>query len=84
MLGRFPSALRSVFGTLPLIGVVERIAPCRCAGDAAAARFGCLECGASCCAACAIALESVAYCRGCAVALLGVNGVPKSGSFELH
>jgi hypothetical protein len=49
-----------------------------------AARFGCLECGASCCAACAIALESVAYCRGCAVALLDVTVVPKSGSFELH
>jgi hypothetical protein len=83
MLGRFPSALRSVFRTLPLIGV-ERIAPCGCAGDAVAARFGCLECGASCCTACAIALESVAYCRGCAVALLDVTVVPKSGSFELH
>jgi hypothetical protein len=83
MLGRVPSALRSVFRALPLVGF-PRIAPCGCVGDAAAARFGCLECGASCCAVCAIELESVAYCRGCAVALLDVTVVSKSGSFELY
>jgi hypothetical protein len=56
---------------------------CRCGGEVCAPRFGCLECGAACCAACAIPLESVAYCGRCAAALLGVPRILKSGPFEL-
>ncbi|MGH7303465.1 MAG: hypothetical protein ACRELZ_09260 [Candidatus Rokuibacteriota bacterium] len=63
---------------------VERIARCGCPGDALPLRFGCLDCGASCCAAGAVTLESVAYCRGDAIALLGATVAPKSGSFELY
>ena len=80
---RIPSARRSALRTAPLTGV-EGLADCGCGRDGVAARFGCLDCGASCCAACAIALESVAYCRDCAVALLDPAVAPKSGSFELY
>jgi hypothetical protein len=45
-------------------------------------RFGCLECGARCCPACAITLESAAYCHRCASALLG-HEVEKPGPFEV-
>lgn len=47
-------------------------------------RFGCLECGAACCTACAITLESVAYCRYCAATLLGTTVSPLGGQFELY
>jgi hypothetical protein len=54
---------------------------CRC-GVERVYHFGCLECGAACCSACAITLESVAYCGRCAAALLGTE-FDKPGSFEL-
>jgi hypothetical protein len=34
--------------------------------------LGCIECGRACCPACAVPLESVAYCARCASELLGV------------
>jgi len=84
MVGRSPSEQRPAFQTAPLADG-EGVAPrCRCAGDTPAAQFGCLDCGAPCCSACAVALESVAYCRRCATELLGATAMPKSGSFELY
>jgi hypothetical protein len=56
---------------------------CRCGGDVGAPRFGCLECGAPCCTACAVPLESIAYCGRCAATLLGVVKILKAGPFEL-
>ena len=82
--GRYPSERRPALQTMPLVdfeGVAQR---CRCAGDTPAAQFGCLDCGAPCCSACAVPLESVAYCRRCATELLGATAMPKSGSFELY
>jgi len=81
MLGRSPSERRSVSHS-PLAGL-EGVARCRCAGDVIA-HFGCIECGGPCCAGCAITVESVAYCRGCAAALLEAAVILKSGSFELY
>ena len=49
-----------------------------------AQRFGCLECGAACCAACAVTLESVAYCRFCATTLLGMTANPIGEALELY
>jgi hypothetical protein len=46
--------------------------------------LGCLTCGASCCAACAIHLESVTYCASCARSLLEVATVRASGPFALY
>ena len=83
MLGRSPSERRSVSHTAPVIGI-EGVARCHCAGAATAAHFGCLECGAPCCSACAINLESVAYCLGCATALLDASVILQSGAFELY
>ena len=60
----------------------ELIIPCSCRDDPAAHHFGCLECGGACCSVCAITLESVAYCRHCAAALVG-SDVAKPGSFEI-
>jgi hypothetical protein len=60
----------------------ELIDRCRCGVEPAAHHFGCLECGGACCSVCAITLESVAYCRHCAAALLG-RDVEKPGSFEI-
>lgn len=34
--------------------------------------LGCIECGRACCPACAVPLEAVAYCAGCASGLLDV------------
>jgi hypothetical protein len=48
-----------------------------------AQRFGCLDCGLACCAACAVTLESVAYCRGCATRLLGTASPAVRGTPEL-
>jgi hypothetical protein len=45
--------------------------------------FGCLECGAACCPACAVALESATYCRCCADSLFGV-AVQPDGGFDLQ
>jgi hypothetical protein len=39
----------------------------------------CFECGATCCSACAIAIEGVAYCRACAEALFGRPSAPAEG-----
>jgi hypothetical protein len=47
-------------------------------------RFGCLECGAACCPACAIHLESATYCRPCAGALLEATAVRAGSPFDLH
>ena len=57
---------------------------CRCGVDVAEPRrsYGCLTCGDACCTACAIVLESVAYCRRCAVALLEAAAVP--AGFDLR
>jgi hypothetical protein len=47
-------------------------------------RFGCLECSAPCCEACAVHLEAVAYCRYCATTLLGTTARPVGSAFELY
>ena len=46
--------------------------------------LGCLECGASCCPACAISLESATYCPACAGALLESATVRPGRPFDLH
>ncbi len=46
--------------------------------------LGCLECGAACCAACAIHLESVTYCARCARELLEASTVRTSDPFTLY
>lgn len=51
--------------------------------DAGAPSLGCLECGAGCCPSCAVPVESVTYCRGCADALFGVQAAAP-GVFDLH
>jgi len=45
--------------------------------------YGCVACGIGCCTACAITLESIAYCRRCAATLLDTPAVRASGAFEL-
>ena len=59
----------------------------RCGGGLApppsAQRLGCLDCGLACCAACAVTLESVAHCRGCATQLLGTASLAVGGTLEL-
>lgn len=59
---------------------------CGCANLAARGwrSLGCLECGAACCPACAIHLESATYCASCARALLGTASVRAGGSFDLY
>ena len=47
-------------------------------------RLACLDCGASCCPACAVHLESVTYCQGCATSILGSGTVQAGGPFDLH
>ena len=54
-----------------------------CAATASAHVLACHDCGAACCAACVIPLESVTYCAGCARALLGTNVVRASEPFTL-
>lgn len=46
--------------------------------------LGCLECGAACCLACAVPVESVTYCRGCAAELLEFATVRTAGLFDLQ
>ncbi len=46
--------------------------------------LGCIECGAPCCPSCAVSLESVSYCRGCAGSLLGVTTVRAAGAWDLQ
>jgi hypothetical protein len=57
---------------------------CGCADGRDAVQLGCLECGAPCCPACAVHLESVAYCDGCARSLLETSAIRVSGPFDLH
>jgi hypothetical protein len=69
-----------------MIDIVEVRVRCHCGVPVpdGAQRFGCLECAAPCCAACAITLESVAYCRYCATTLLGTTASPVGDAFELY
>ncbi|HEX5817023.1 MAG TPA: hypothetical protein VF010_16960 [Methylomirabilota bacterium] len=46
--------------------------------------MACFECGASCCARCAIHLESAAYCSACAGLLLEAPAVRAAAPFDLH
>lgn len=46
--------------------------------------LACLECGAGCCPACAIQLESASYCRSCAGSLLGMVTVRSAAAFDFH
>lgn len=57
---------------------------CRCGSRGQTVDLGCVECGAACCPACAIHLESAAYCATCARALLETAGVQAGGPFELQ
>lgn len=59
---------------------------CRCGLDVRHAfqHFGCLQCGTACCAACVITLESVAYCRLCASALLEATASRPGERFDLY
>ena len=43
--------------------------------------LACHECGASCCAACLIHLESMTYCASCAQSLLETTTVRSSGPY---
>jgi hypothetical protein len=45
--------------------------------------LGCLDCGAACCPACAIHLESAVYCRRCAGVLLEAGPVRAGGPYRL-
>jgi hypothetical protein len=49
-------------------------ARCRCGGPIAYPfhQFGCIQCGAGCCPACAFPLESATYCARCAESILEV------------
>ena len=84
MRGRSSAERKLAIDPAPVVDIRERIPECRCALEAGVIGFGCLECGASCCADCAIVLESVAYCRRCATAVLEATVVLQSGSFELY
>ncbi len=59
---------------------------CRCGTEIHNAfhSFGCLECGAACCPACAISLESATYCPACAGALLESATVRPGRPFDLQ
>ena len=57
---------------------------CNCPRSAGTYELACIDCGAACCSSCAVALESVTYCRSCARSLLGAATVQPAGSFELH
>jgi len=58
------------------------VARCTCGAPAALA-LGCLECGAACCPACAVALEAASYCAGCAATLLETARVVGARPLEL-
>ncbi|HEV8585767.1 MAG TPA: hypothetical protein VGT02_12420 [Methylomirabilota bacterium] len=57
---------------------------CGCGHEEPGALLGCLDCGTTCCRACAIHLESATYCRACAGALLDTAIVQAATPFELH
>jgi hypothetical protein len=46
--------------------------------------LACLECGAACCPACSVGLESVTYCRRCAGSLLDAPTVTSEEPFDLR
>ena len=57
---------------------------CQCGSDAGERHvLGCVDCGAACCPACAIHLESVTYCARCASALLETTTVRAGGPLQL-
>jgi len=58
---------------------------CHCGSERlqGAPDLGCLDCGAACCPAGAVPLESVVYCRGCAGARLGPGPVRAGGPYGL-
>jgi len=56
---------------------------CGC-GETVPTLMACFECGASCCARCAIQLESAAYCSACAGVLLEAPAVRAAAPFDLH
>jgi hypothetical protein len=61
-------------------------AHCRCGNEVRNGfhTFACYDCGAACCPACAIHLESTTYCHACAGALLETT-TPRAGSpFEIQ
>ena len=58
---------------------------CDCGSEASGAfELGCVQCGAECCPACAIHLESTPYCERCARSLLETTTVHAGTPFELH
>jgi hypothetical protein len=59
---------------------------CQCGSEKlqAVPDLGCLDCGAACCPACAIHLESAVYCRGCAGTLLGAGPIRAGGPYGLQ
>jgi hypothetical protein len=56
---------------------------CGC-GETVTTLMACFECGTSCCAGCAIHLESAAYCQTCAGSLLETPAVRATARFDLH
>jgi len=50
------------------------LSPCRCGRPILYPfhQLGCIECGADCCPACAVPLESTTYCARCAESILEV------------
>lgn len=58
---------------------------CRCGSELRYAfdQLGCLACGAVCCPACAVHVESVSYCASCA-GRLDAGPIRSRGSFELR
>lgn len=62
------------------------MATCGCTNDPGQAFYdlGCIDCGAAVCPSCAVALESVSYCRSCARSLLGAGTVHAAGAYDLQ
>jgi hypothetical protein len=56
---------------------------CRC-GATVPTLLACFECGTTCCAGCAIHLESATYCADCAGSLLDAPAVRPATPFDLH
>lgn len=61
------------------------MASCGCTNPAGQAFYDLgIDCGTACCPSCAVALESVSYCRSCARSLLGAGMIQAAGSFDLQ
>ena len=58
---------------------------CHCGSEMqfASERLECVDCGSAVCPRCAVPLESVSYCRGCAGQLLGSATVEPSAPYEI-